>query len=289
MPRSPVTLLGAAAALLFTGTPAQATSMPDPAVTDDTIAAQRSALAASTEGAGFGPQSPRDIDAVTGSNARVFEAAPARTEMNLCNIHFHESAEHKGGEFTDFRGNGDGKGAGTGYVYSGDLSEAELAGLDEEIGAGPYGSVVPGDTIEVHYVYSTAQVVPGPTLGACLSESVMNPQLRVEAQVFVLVNDEDARDFVELTRIAEIDGLQQAPNLSSDTGTPVQYSGSTTGPGHNEAASPLKVTWSVRPGVARVDIRSVGAWFEDNVFDEHHAHSVRNLVMNPDLLSPIVN
>ena len=66
-------------------------------VSDDVIDEQRAALASSTEGAGFGPQSPRDIDTASGANSRVFQSAPAPTEMNLCNIHMHEGAEHKGG------------------------------------------------------------------------------------------------------------------------------------------------------------------------------------------------
>ncbi|MFT6424278.1 MAG: hypothetical protein ACJAX9_000626 [Celeribacter sp.] len=256
-------------------------------VADDVILAQRAALAASTDGAGFGPQSPRDIDAAAGTNARSFQDAPAFGEMNLCNIHFHENAEHKGGQFTTFAGNGDGKGYGTGYKYDGELTEAELAPIDAPIGVTDHGDLVPGDTIEVHYVFSSAQVTPGPTLGACLSEAIMNPQLRVEAQVFVLVNDDAAHDFVELAKVGTVDGLNQALNLPSDTGTPVVYDGSTTGPSYNEAGSPLQVTWSVRPDVAKVNIASVGAWFADNVFDEDHAHGVRNLVMNPALLSPI--
>ena len=141
----------------------------------------------------------------------------------------------------------------------------------------------------MHYVHSTAQVTPGPTLGACLSESIANPQLRVETQVFVLVNDESALDFTELTKIGEVNGKQQALNIPSNTGTPIQYAGSTTGPSYNEAGSPLQVSWSVRPGVAKLNIKSVAAWFEDNVFDEDHAHGVRNLVMNEALLSPIAN
>lgn len=72
-------------------------------------------------------------------------------------------------------------------------------------------------------------------------------------------------------------------------GTPVQYSGSTTGPSYNEAGSPFQVTWSVHPEVARVNIHSVGTWLADNVFDQDHAHGVRNLVENQDLLSPISN
>lgn len=171
------------------------------------------ALAKSTDGAGFGPQSPRDIGVLTGSNTRSFEAAPPFSQMNLCNIHFHESAEHKGGEFGTYVGNGDGKGSATGFVYSGELSASELASYTSVVGSGDYGDLQPGDTIEVHFVHTSAQVEPGPTLGACLSEAIMNPQLRVEAQVYVLVNDESALDFVELTRLEVDDGYHQAVNI----------------------------------------------------------------------------
>ena len=261
----------------------------DQAASDDTIAAQRAALAQSTDGAGFGPQSPRDIDAAEGSNQRDFQPAPAYTDMNLCNIHMHEGAEHKGGEFTKYAGNGNGKGYGTGFEYSGKLSEAELSDDGMEVGAGEHGGLEPGDTIEVHYVHTTAQVTPGPTLGACLSESIMNPQLRVETQVYVLVNDDTAHDFMELTKVGEVDGKHQALNIPGDTGSPIQYAGSTTGPGYNEKGSPLQVSWSVRPQVAKVNIKTVGQWFENNPFDENHAHGVRNLVTNQALLSPIAN
>ncbi len=258
-------------------------------VSDTVIEDQRKALAASTQGAGFGPQSPRDIDAVSGDNSRIFQAAPAFTEMNLCNIHFHEGAEHKGGEFTKYAGNGDGKGYGTGFLYTGTLSEAELKPLDERIGVGLHGELSPGDTIEIHYVHTTAKVKPGPTLGSCLSEAIKNPQLRVEAQVFVLVNDDSAQDFIELTKVDKVNGLHQAVNIPSNTGIPVQYAGSTTGPSYNEAGSPLQVSWSVRPEVMKVNIKSVGKWLKGNIFDEDHAHGVRNLVKNPDLLSKITN
>ena len=276
-------LLTAAASLVIMNSTADAAG----GVSDDVIAEQRAMLAESTYGAGFGPQSPRDIDSVAGHNGRAFEAAPAYTEMNLCNIHFHESAEHKGGEFAKHAGNGDGNGFGSGYVYSGELSEAELTGVGMEIGANEHGDLVPGDTIEVHYVHSTAQVTPGPTLGSCLSESIMNPQLRVETQVYVLVNDDSALSFIDLTEVVEMNGLHQAKNIPSDTGTPVQYAGSTTGPGYNEKGSPLQVSWSVRPQVAKVNIVTVGEWLGNNIFDETYAHGVRNLVTNPDLLSAI--
>ena len=256
-------------------------------VADTVIALQRQNLARNTEGKGFGPQSPRDIDSPSGSNARVFTAAPAATSMNLCNIHFHKNAEHKGGEFTRYGGNGDGHGYLSGYQYTGQLTEAELAPVHEEICPSEHGSLFPGDTIEVHYVHSSAQVKPGPTLSACLNESTANPQLRVETQVYVLVNDQNAADFGVLTQFVENDGYYQATNIPYRTGTPVQYAGSTTGPTYNEKGSPFQVTWSVRPKVAKVDIATVGIWCESNVFNEDHAHGVRNLVINPDLLSAI--
>jgi hypothetical protein len=257
----------------------------DGQVNDKVVAEQRSQLAMNTKGKGFGPQSPRDIDSIKGNNERIFGHAPSYTSMNLCNIHFHKNAEHKGGEFTEYAGNGDGHGYNSGYVYSGELSKDELKTVGKAIGASKHGSLYPGDTIEVHYVHSTAQVKPGPTLGACLDESVGNPQLRVETQVYVLVNDDDALDFAELTKHGLKGGYHQALNIPSDTGTPVQYTGSTTGPGYNEKGSPFQVSWSVRPNVVMVSIESVGKWLKGNVFNEDHAHGVRNLVINPALLS----
>jgi len=37
----------------------------------------------------------------------------------------------------------------------------------------------------------------------------------------------------------------------------------------------------------KVDINSVGKWCEGNVFNEDHAHGVRNLIVAPGLLSEI--
>ncbi|GKT12096.1 MAG: hypothetical protein ISEC1_P1071 [Thiomicrorhabdus sp.] len=257
------------------------------AVADSVVAKQRAALAINTNGKGFGPQSPRDIDVVAGTNTRLFSDAPAYTEMNLCNIHFHKNAEHKGGEFTQYAGNGDGHGYQSGYKFSGKLSASELTKTETEACPSKHGAVSPGDTIEVHYVHSTAQVTPGETLASCLSESVKNPHLRVETQVYVLVNDENALDFNTLTKHGEKNSLQQALNIPTNTGTAVQYSGSTTGPSYNEKGSPFHVTWSVRPQVAKVNIATVASWCKGNTFNEDHAHAVRNLVMNPDLLSEI--
>lgn len=256
-------------------------------VGDEAIKAQRAALEANTTDKGYGPQSPRDIDQTYGLNTRVFGTAPNRSSMNLCNIHFHKNAEHAGGEFTTFAGNGDGKGKNTGFVFDGKLSEAQLKPIEGGVCAAKGDALQVGDTLEVHFVFSSANIKPGPTLGACLAESTMNPGLRVEGQVVILANDKNAIDFAKLATVENINGYSQAPNIPTNTGVPVEYLGSTTGPSYNEKASPLQVSWSVRPEVAVVDINSVGTWCNDNAFGEDHAHGVRNLVMNPKLLSPI--
>ena len=251
------------------------------------IPEQRAALAADTVGRGFGPQSPRDIDMHAGRNHRFFAVAPDATEMSLCDIHFHKNAEHKGGEFTVSAGTGDGKGFGTGFKYNGKLSEAELKPIDKAIGSSEQTSLVPGDTIEIHFVYSTAKATIGHGLGTCLSSSIKNPQLRVEAVVAVLVNDANAADFTRMAQVKQVGDLNQAPNLPVDLGNPVIYEGSTTGPDYNTKGSSFEVTWRVRPKVVKVDINSVERWLENNPFSEDHAHGVRNLVVNLDLLSPI--
>lgn len=260
---------------------------PSPQTSDETIALQRANLEKNTNNMGFGPQSPRNIDLLGGSNSVTFSNAPNYTQMNLCNIHFHKNAEHQGGEFTHYAGNGDGHGYESGYQYAGPFTERELSSVSEKVCPSEHGSLLPGDTIEVHYVFSTADITPGPSLGSCLSKATNNPQLRVEAQVYTVVNDNKAEDFSVLTQHKYKDGLHQALNIPSVTGRPVEYLGSTTGPGYNEKGSPYQVTWSVRPQVMKVDIATVGKWCKSNVFAEDHAHGVRNLVKNVKLLSEI--
>ena len=258
-------------------------------VADEEMAKQRRALEMSAKEQGAGPQSPRDIDIKFGRNEKLFVNAPAVNEMNLCNIHFHKNAEHKGGEFTRYAGNGDGKGYQTGYLYADQLNQAELAPLKAgAVCKSKYSEVLPGDTIELHYVYSTGQVEPGPTLGACINKEEATPKLRVESLVFVAVNDRNALDFRDMTSHQVRNGFYQATDIPNNTGQSVTYVGSTTGPSYNEKVSPFEVTWNVRPKVAKVNIQSMGAWCDSqNVYQEDHAHGVRNLVTNPDLLSEI--
>ncbi|CAN8141125.1 hypothetical protein J3998_03815 [Thiomicrorhabdus sp. 6S2-11] len=281
------TLLTLAIASIFTAPIAFAADHAHEGVANSVIEKQRAALQNNTQGKGFGPQSPRNIDNLDGANPIKFQEAPPYQEMNLCNIHFHKNAEHQGGEFTTYAGNGDGHGYQSGFKYDGTLSKAESKPYKGQVCPSKHGGLNVGDTIEVHYVHSTAQIKPGPTLGSCLNKSIGNPQLRVETQVYVLVNDKNALDFKKMTEHGIRGGRHQALNIPTNMGAPVQYTGSTTGPKYNEKGSPFQVSWSVRPKVAKVDISSVGEWCKGNTFDEDHAHGVRNLVINPRLLSTI--
>ncbi|MEM7610727.1 MAG: delta-class carbonic anhydrase [Pseudomonadota bacterium] len=229
----------------------------------------------------FGPQTPRDISSVLGTNPVKFPMPVNSGDMNLCNIHFHNAAEHKGPGFSI-------KHADVGYEcgMAKNLTEAELK---------PYNgnmckNVKPGDTIEMHWVHSSCDVSPGPGLGSCLSDTCANPSLRVETQVFTVVNDPNALDFAEFRYAGEgANGMHQPKSLPTGTGTPVEFLGSTTGPSYTEeTCSPLQVGWSVRPQCAKVHIGSLSDWCADNAFDEDDAHGVRELVTNPDLLSPII-
>ncbi|WP_409432622.1 delta-class carbonic anhydrase [Litorimonas sp. RW-G-Af-16] len=235
----------------------------------------------------MGPQTPRDISNLSGKNLMDFAMAPAATEMNLCNIHTHTNAEHKGPGFSVFVNDSDNGGYACNDADS--LTAAELT--DPFAGKGAHKGVAPGDTIEVHWVHTSCDIEPGEGLGSCLSDTCTDPLLRVETQVFLVVNDPvNALDFTTMDyKGIAANGMHQAGALPTDTGTPVVFRGSTTGPSYTEATcSPMKVTWSVRPQCARVDISSLHKWAEQgNVFNETKSHGVRQLVTAPELLSPI--
>lgn len=231
----------------------------------------------------MGPQTPRDISSVAGTNNTMFAMAPPASEMNLCNIHTHTNAEHKGPGFSVFVDDSDYGG----FACNGtdDLTDAELAAAP-----GAYDKVAPGDTIEVHWVHTTCDSDPGEGLGACVPDTCTDPLLRVEAQTFLVVNDGNALDFTTMGYNGfEVNGLDQAKMIPSNTGTPVSFLGSTTGPSYTQSVcSPAQVTWSVRPTCAKLDINSLHRWAEaGNVFNETGSHGVRQLVTAPELLSPI--
>lgn len=237
---------------------------------------------------GFGPQTPRDISQTAGSNSINYGPAPDIAEMNLCNIHLHENAEHRGPGFNIYAGRGDADGIGGGYEcgIAQSLTAAELSPPKVNHCSG----LQTGDTVEVHWVFSSCDIEPGAGLGACSSAACANPTLRVEAQVFTLVNDPNALSFDDLRYAGpDASGRHQPKALPTNTGEPVEFFGSTTGPKYDASTqcSPLQVHWSVRPQCAKLDINSLSAWCESNVFEESAPHGVRALVTHPALLSPI--
>lgn len=230
----------------------------------------------------MGPQTPRDISSKLGLNTTMFDMAPASTAMNLCNIHSHTNAEHKGPGFNVFVNNTDSGG----FACNGtaDLTDAETAPYANN----DYEGAAPGDTIEVHWVHTTCDTTPGESLAPCVSCD--NPTLRVETQVFLVVNDRNAADFMDYAYQGNtVGGLHQPKALPTGTGTPVQFLGSTTGPSYTQAVcSPAQVTWSVRPQCQKLDVASLDAWAESgNIFNETKSHGVRQLVTAPELLSAI--
>ena len=227
--------------------------------------------------AGVGPQSPRDLtQLVAGTNPVTFAKAPSADKMQLCNVHFHQFAEHKGAEYSTEAGKGDNKG----YACNQSKPKADAHGTACAPKGGGHGAALSvGDTIEVHWVFTSCDVKPGPGLSGCAS--CANAQLRVEARVFHLTDDAGAATF------ADQEGRIPLPPASAT----VEYLGSTTGSdkyGKPDSCSPLAVTWNVSQACTPLKISNVGDWCaRENVFKEDHAHGVRPLVQDAKLLSAV--
>lgn len=164
------------------------------------------------DGSTCGPQTPRDIGDFYGENPVTFPLEKNYRKLNLCNIHFHKNAEHKGPGFSVHKG--DGKHDGYACNERVDYSEKRFA----KFGPGACKGIEAGDTIEVHWVHSSCDVKPGATLGSCLAEGCTNPKLRVETQVFLLVNDRKVPSFADYTKLVRRRGYHQASRLPSRKG-----------------------------------------------------------------------
>jgi len=225
-----------------------------------------------------GPQAPRDIDSNFGTNPNKFRTAFRTSKMNLCDIHYHWNAEHKSAAFSVK--------VDTGNDHSG-FAVVAPASTDPEVRAandishllGPDAheiGVMVGDTIEVHFVHTSCNVKyeelnPDNGLGNCSTSVCANPQLRVVAQVFKVVDEH-----------ADVDDLSH-PMAHADGR--VIYNGSTTGSKYNNGhCSPLQVTWDVKKTAATISAHGLAHWSHEH---KQHAHAVRELVTHDDLLSPI--
>lgn len=215
-----------------------------------------------------GPQSPRDITQKSGSNQVQWAKALPYKKMNLCNIHFHKNAEHKGLDFSKLEGKGDNEGYTCKQAKGAAGSKSKTRSCKD---------LEAGDTIEVHWVYTSCDVKPGEGLGSCASESCVNPSLRVEGRVFYLADK--GIDFGNLSKDFNKLSLPEKGNM-------VEYLGSTTGPKYTASkCSPYQVTWRVDNACQALDITSLDQFCKNNPFNEDHAHGVRKLVKNPKLLS----
>jgi hypothetical protein len=228
---------------------------------------------------GIGPQSPRDLTKiVAGTNPVTFAKAPSADKMHLCNVHFHQYAEHRGTAFSKEAGKGENKG----FYCDKNTAKPKEGGHGSACkpkGKGHGTALAVGDTIEVHWVFTTCDVKPGPGLAGCAS--CKDAQLRVEARVFYLTNDASAPAF------ADQDGKVALP-AAVDA---VEYLGSTTGSDKYlkpENCSPLPVTWKVSQACSPLRLTSVGDWCsKGNAFQEDHAHGVRPLVKDAKFLSAV--
>jgi cadmium carbonic anhydrase-like repeat protein len=220
-----------------------------------------------------GPQSPRDIQSSLGRNPVRYSEALPFTALRLCDIHFHKLAEHKVPATVPAPGGQ------PGYVCRATPRSDSHAPATTDAHQSGCAGVSPGDTIEVHWVFTSCNVEPAPCLTSCFSAACVNPELRVETQIFYLTpthGDDWARA-----------GYSRTPPTAG-AGT-VEYLGSTTGDSYDENAkcSPIQATWKVRPTCRPLTLESLNKWCDDNPFHEDHAHGVRKLVTRPELLSRI--
>lgn len=204
---------------------------------------------------------------MSGDNETDYGEAPDLAGMNLCDVHYHRNAEHKANDYFDFIDTGDDH---AGYACTGFIPP------DPNADRGDVG-VVEGDTVEIHWVYtncdttSNGVVLNGTGLNACLTNTCANPRLTVVSQVFVAE---------ERGEVRSLDSPMQHDDLR------VSYTGSTTGPTYsNDHCSSLQVFWDVKTTCHySLDLRALERFARQK---GEHAHGVRELVIDPALLSPI--
>lgn len=163
-----------------------------------------------------GPQSPKDLTTDRISDGNRFSAAPVmhRKQMNdmeLVNVHFHLGAEHKSDAYnsnavsdsgTTFTAGGHDVRAG--WWATGTAADFHSTRASATPVGSPCEDLYVGDTIEVHWVHSSAgkqaagsddpegtHLTDG--LGnAANGRNLLNPMLHVEGTVYSIVSDDTA-------------------------------------------------------------------------------------------------
>jgi hypothetical protein len=202
------------------------------------------------------PQSPRDLSTGAGGNKVPKAATLTDAQVSflpLTNVHFHLGAEHKSDEYNDGADalaydNARRLAAGTtvrpGFMCPrASLSTAQLAPYNFQYCR---GQMEVGKSYEVHYVHSSAGYHPSEIVnadqdamddglgGAANGRGLLNPMVAVQGQVYQIV--QGAATVNDLLHGWTVVGHQNS----------VMYTGSTTGPSHNnQVCSPYVITWHV--------------------------------------------
>lgn len=233
-----------------------------------------------------GPQSPRDVTGVDGSNPYKVEGLQRTTStegMRICNVHFHRFAEHRSEGQYDVDKGREGWACRSAGASSGDGQAApdENGGLDEQAPAHD------GDTVEVHWAYTTCpQQLIDEQIAAALEKDPkaitgLAPCACPGAEIVF-----EARIF----RISKDSGLDTLSNTPPPpTGELARYFGSTTGAVYNGTCSPIQSGWRVDRSCGELKLSALEAWLQDPrgaiLFNESKPHGVRELVTDPKILS----
>jgi hypothetical protein len=229
-----------------------------------------------------GTQSPADVsEGALASGASILPTNAILRNvslMTLANVHYHSPAEHRSqGEFSTPNASESGfacddasDATGTARVVAtngDDVSDARYAFSFCQ-------DVAVGDTIELHWVYSTGAARTGVSDGLSGAFATQNnPYVVVRAQVFKITNNpsDDVADLL----------VSWNTTLVSDA---VRYVGSTTGDKYDnvDRCSPFLVIWHVDRECHRVSARSLDEMcrvMKDNgLSDDLKAHAARQLV-----------
>jgi len=212
------------------------------------------------------PQAPRDLTTGASGAKRALgplNLVPGHADATAdgfvhVNTHFHEGAEHKSDAYntappSEGPNGGEYANGHPGWQCADSVEEHDQSGMWAPYEFQHCKDVHVGHTYEIHYVHGTggpkdtAHPMSG-GLGGALFET-RNPSIIVQAQVYVVVNDDSygvAGSLLDFQHGADTDV--------------VAYTGSTTGTSfNNEFCSPYEISWHVDRACHRVSAKSFDA------------------------------